>query len=501
MAKKDSRIKYNVISGFVYQFVYISLSFLLPRLYLENFGSEVNGVLSTIKQIFVYLILLEAGTGLATVQALYKPVAEGKHKDSSAILAATKNYYIKTGFIYSAIVILIAVIYSFVIPTNVNSYTVFSIVILTGIPSLFSYFILLKYKILMEVDGRKYVITNSETALQLVSSIGKILVLLLTDSLLLIQVVYCAFAILQMMYLYIYAKRRYKWIDLKEKPDYKAISQKKSVLVHQLSSMVFNNTDVILISAMCDFKTVSVYTVYNMFFTQVQSFVTSITSSFTFALGQMFQVDRKKFDKIFSMYETFYIMCSFVIFTLMAVFLLPIIQIYTVGIDDAEYTNATLLILFVIMRLLSNGRIPTNQVMEFAGKFKDTRSHAIIEMALNISVSIIAILKWGVCGAIIGTIAALLYRGTITIYYVNKKVLERSQMKTYKLWIINGLIFALVMAIFFVDNFNGLDFGRLVLKGITHAPWIVGLYIAVNFIFQRSAFRTLFEILKGDEKI
>ena len=185
----------------------------------------------------------------------------------------------------------------------------------------------------------------------------------------------------------------------------------------------------------------------------------------------------------------------------MAVFLLPIIQIYTDGINDAEYTNAAVLILFVIMRILSNGRIPTNQVMEFAGRFKDTRSHAIIEMILNISVSIIAILKWGVCGAILGPIVALLFRGIVTIYYVNKKVLERSQMKTYKLWIINGLVLALVMAMFFVDNFNGLGFGELVLKGIIHAPWIVGLYIAVNFIFQRSAFRTLFEIFKGDEKI
>ena len=57
MATKDNRIKYNLLSGVFYQVVLIALSFLLPRLYLENFGSEVNGVLSTIKQIFVYMLL------------------------------------------------------------------------------------------------------------------------------------------------------------------------------------------------------------------------------------------------------------------------------------------------------------------------------------------------------------------------------------------------------------------------------------------------------------
>ena len=201
------------------------------------------------------------------------------------------------------------------------------------------------------------------------------------------------------------------------------------------------------------------------------------------------------------MYETLYMMCAFIIFTIMAVFLLPVIQLYTAGIDDAEYTNVALLFLFVIMNILANGKTPIQQVLSYAGKFKETRSHAIIEMVLNLSVSVVSILKWGVCGAILGSVVALLVRAVITSHYVNKKILERNQMKMYKLWIINGLVFASVMAIFFVDNFSGLGLGELILKGIIHSVWIVGLYIAVNFIFQRSAFRTLFEIIKGDEKI
>ena len=50
--------------------------------------------------------------------------------------------------------------------------------------------------------------------------------MLLTDSLILIQLVYCVIALLQLVYLYFYAKRRYKWLDLKAKPDFSAISQK-----------------------------------------------------------------------------------------------------------------------------------------------------------------------------------------------------------------------------------------------------------------------------------
>ena len=500
MANKDKRIKNNLISSLIYQIVLISLSFLLPRLYLENFGSEVNGVLSTIKQIFVYLFLLEAGVGLATTQALYKRIGENDHKSVSEVLSATNIYYKRTGIIYLAIVLIIAIVYAYVIPTSIDSNVLFCIIILTALPALFSYFIQAKYRILMEVDGRKYVINNSETILQLASNIGKILVLLLTDSLILIQLVYCIIYLAQLAFLYFYAKRRYKWLDLKAKPDFKAIAQKNSVLVHQLSGMVFNNTDVILISILCDFKAASIYAIYNIFFSQIQNFITNLISSFTFALGQMFHIDREKFDKLYNAYETFYIMATYIIYTLMAVFLLPLIQIYTSGINDAEYTNTWLVLLFVIMNLASNAKLPSNSVIEYSGDFDKTRSHAIFEMVINISVSVVAIFYMGICGAILGTIAALVYRGIVSIYYSNKKILGRSQMNTYKIIILNSLAFALVMVIFFVDTFSNMSFVKLLLNGVVHSIWIIGLYLLVNFLFNKSAFKTILELCRGNKE-
>ncbi len=494
---KESKIKNNLISSLIYQVVLISLSFLLPRLYLENFGSEVNGVLSTIKQIFVYLFLLEAGVGLATTQALYERIGKKDYKSASEVLAATHSYYIKTGIIYFVIVLAIAIVYAYVIPTSIDSNVVFIIIILTALPALFSYFVQAKYRILMEVDGRRYVINNAETVLQIASNAGKILVLLLTDSLILIQLVYCIIYLTQLIYLYFYAKRRYKWLDLKAKPDFKAISQKNSVLVHQLSGMVFNNTDVILISALCDFKVASIYAIYNMFFSQVQNFITNVVSSFTFALGQMFHTDRERFDKLYNAYETFYIMATCIIYTLMAVFLLPLIQIYTSGINDAEYTNAFLVLLFVIMNLASNAKMPSSGIIEYAGEFEKTRFHAIWEMIINITVSVVAILYMGICGAILGTIAALLYRGIVTIYYSNKKVLKRSQMCTYKIVIANGLVFVLIMAVFFVDTFSNVSFLKLLFYGLINSAWIAPLYLAVNIVFNASAFTTIFELYRG----
>ena len=181
----------------------------------------------------------------------------------------------------------------------------------------------------------------------------------------------------------------------------------------------------------------------------------------------------------------------------MAVFLLPLIQIYTSGINDAEYTNVLLILLFVIMNLISNFKIPANAIIEYSGDFEKTRSYAIWEMVINITVSVVAILYMGICGAILGTIAALLYRGVVTIYYSNKKVLKRSQMCTYKIMIVNSLVFVVIMAIFFVDTFSNFSFLQLLLNGIIHSIWIVGLYLLVNFVFNRNAFKTILELYRG----
>ena len=67
---------YNIFFGMLSQIISIVLGIVIPRLVLISLGSESNGLLSSINQALVYLSLLEAGIGTATLQALYKPVAE-----------------------------------------------------------------------------------------------------------------------------------------------------------------------------------------------------------------------------------------------------------------------------------------------------------------------------------------------------------------------------------------------------------------------------------------
>jgi hypothetical protein len=72
-------------------------------------------------------------------------------------------------------------------------------------------------------------------------------------------------------------------------------------------------------------------------------------------------------------------------------------------------------------------------------------------------------------------------------------------MHTYRILIANALVFVLVMAVFFVDTFSNVSFLKLLLYGVIHSIWITGLYLLVNFVFNKDAFKTIFALYRGDK--
>ena len=56
------------------QFVTIISGFIIPRIILTNFGSEVNGLVSSLNQFLNYVYLFEGGLGGAVLANLYKPL-------------------------------------------------------------------------------------------------------------------------------------------------------------------------------------------------------------------------------------------------------------------------------------------------------------------------------------------------------------------------------------------------------------------------------------------
>lgn len=334
---------------------------LLPRLYLVKFGSDVNGLDNTIKNIFAYLALLEAGVGLSAQYALYSPVAKGETDKINGILAATRSFYLKSGVIYTLISLVFAAIYPIVAKTTLDYFTVFS-----------------------------------------------------------------------------------------------------------------------------------------MFFANLQKIVTSFTDGLTFRLGQMYHTDKERFHKFFSGYESLCYMLLFTCYTVVTAFLMPIIRLYTSGIADAAiYDSQIVLFLFAAVTVLSGTEIPMQQALNIAGKFDETKHQAVLEMSINIAVSLIATWRLGMIGCLVGTVAALLYRNNALILYVSKKVLQRSSLQNYKRITVNLLTAAAVIFFLGTESCEAVSYIYVAARAFVNAIWIALLFAAVNFLTDWRAYISVLKELKN----
>jgi len=425
----------------LYQLITIALGIYIPRLVLVNLGSEANGLLNSTNQMLVYLSLLEGGIGWTITQSLYRPIAENNHDETNGILAASNSFYRDVGKLYFVGMVFIALLYAFTVQTTFSKSTVFLVIILTGMPQVVNFFYQGKYRTLLSVDGRGYVLTNMSTVFYIGTSITKIMLLLNGFGVIAIQMMYFVISLLQMIFILWYVRKSYPWLDLSVRPMKDSIGKRTSVFIHQISGYIFNSTDSLILTYFCGLKTVSVYALYNTLFGMVNSLVGNVSGGMIFALGQMFQTDRKRFIKVNNCFETLNLAFTFAACAVAYIFILPFMKLYTRGVIDINYIDSLLPILFVTIMVIQAGRFPSLRIITYAGKFKETQPHALLEMIVNLSVSLFGVINFGIYGVLYGTIAALIVRSVLMIHYAYGIILGTSETGIYKKWVINSFLF------------------------------------------------------------
>lgn len=353
---RAKRCFFNAFSGLFSQFVSVALGVIIPRLVLVQLGSEANGLLSATQQALVYLDLLESGIGTAALQALYKPAAEQDRAAVSGIFNAIRREYAKVGIAYAALVCGLSVLFPFFIKTELPFFTVLLTVLLGGMGQAVRFLLQAKYRVLLQAEGRGYVLINANLLLTVSISIGKIILLICGLSLIAVQLLCFLCGLLQTALLTLYAKKQYSWLNRAVPPDTTATAQHRAVLVHQISGLIFQNTDILLLSVVCGLKTTSVYSMYVMLFGMVGTAVSAINGSVSFVLGQTYHTDRAHFLRLYRAFETYNMALTFALYLTADVFILPFLKLYTAGVTDISYLDPVLPHLFVCTYLLSNGR-------------------------------------------------------------------------------------------------------------------------------------------------
>lgn len=486
----------NISSNFLSQLLILSLGFIIPRLVIVQLGSEVNGLMSSINQVLAYATLLESGMSVASLQAMYAPISKGEHDAACDIMSETDRFFKRTGVLYLGIVLFITVLFPFIIESDLDKMTIMLTVLFTGLPGAISYYIQTKYAILLKAEGKQYIYTNVTTGVTLLVNAGKIALLINGFGIVAIQIMNFVFMMLKILLIRSYARKGNGWLRFDSKVNCGITKQSAYLLIHQISGLIFNNTDILILTYACGLKMVSVYSLYVMLFDIVKTVINNF-NGIDFILGQSYQTDKKKFLVYLELYETWNLIITFALFTIASIFILPFIGVYTLGVVDINYSDNYLPMLLIATYLLSAGRNSSMTVITVAKHYKETGWHAIVEMVLNIVVSIVGVKIIGVYGVIFGTVAALLFRTNAMIIYANRVILHRSPRNTYLRWAKCTFTFLLVWRGFSLlfDKICMNTIIRIVLWAVPVSFVVIMIYVLVFYLTEKNTVKGMQTIL------
>ena len=494
--KDSQKIKNNLIMGILGQLTAVVLGILVPKLVLTNYGSEVNGLLTSVTNIYAYVAIVEAGVAAASCQALYKPIAEKNTDRANEILSATNQYYCKSGLIYFALILVLSAVYPVLVHSEIPYMTIVLVILFNGIGNVINYFFHGKYMILLKADGKNYIRTGLETLTNAAKQIAKIVLIAMGHDVVLVQFAAMLTSFLQMIYITLYIRKHYSWIDLKVKPDKGSIAQSKNVFLHEINYLITSNVDTVLLTVFSTLQTVSVYSLYNLLFSMINRVLRTVRESLEFKIAHLFHTNKHEFLQIFRIFETYYLAMAFSAFTITLYFITPFIKLYTAGVSDAQYVDAYIPILFVIVNLLACGRYPMDAMVHISGHFQQTQKSAVCESCINLATSIILVRFYGIYGALMGTIISSLYRAAYLLWYVNKNILNSSTLTTLRTWGIALITFVLIV---FASRYVQPDlnsYGRIFAMCIPYSLCVAAVYLASASMGNPAMFRFVLQSVR-----
>lgn len=141
-------------------------------------------------------------------------------------------------------------------------------------------------------------------------------------------------------------------------------------------------------------------------------------------------------------------------FTCAAMLIVPFVLVYTQGIVDVDYNQPLLGYIMCLAYWINIIRLPYQNVMETAGHFMQTKKMAIIEAVLNVGISCILVMMFGIVGVAVGTVIAMGYRTVCYAAYASQNILNISIGNFIKRILVSGLALVIVFVCCFSLNLS-----------------------------------------------
>lgn len=479
---RKKKLLLNIVSGLLFQIVTLVCGFILPRYFLMYYGSEVNGLVSSISQFLAFITLAECGVGAVVQSALYKPLAEKDEAQISRIIKSADKFFKKIALILVVYIIGLTIIYPLFVSSSFDILFTISLILVVSISLFVQYFISMSYKLLMNADQIGFINLFVQIVVLILNTIVCILLMKNGVGIQYVKLTTALLHLIPPIFIVVYIKKHYKInkrIEITEEP----IKQKWNGMAQHVSAVILQNTDVIVLTIFASLVSVSIYNVYYLVVFGLTSLVKSVSTGTEALLGNMLSKNEtEKMYKTFSTYEFAMHFIVTILFCCAGILIVPFVKVYTSGITDANYIVPLFASILTLAQAVYCLRIPYNTIVKAAGHYKQTQKSAIIEAALNVILSVILVINFGLVGVAIGTLVAVAYRTIYFVIYLRKDILNRKISHFIKHVIVDVVIVALSVLACWSFEMPSISYISWIILAIKCSLIVFAIAIVVNLI-------------------
>ncbi len=451
MSSRTRNSMINISTGLIGQMLSLLISFGVRTVFIYQLGATYLGISGLFGNILSLLSFAELGFGQAIIYALYKPIAEDDQEKIGALMALFRKVYLWMFVIVASLGLVLTPFLQFFIKNNVDIPHFHLIYILYVLSSAASYLFAYK-KSLLFASQRTYVATTISYWFLFIGATLQIVVLCIWQNFILYLIVQILNTIIQDIVishktdkLYPYLKQtRNSKLPLEELNSIK--KNVRALIIYKVGTLSLNSTDNIIISKFVGLLQVGFFSNYWLLSISVSGFLSTIFSNITASIGHLnatetTEAKTKMFFNINMATFWFYGISSICLYTCMTPFILLWVGEYYALSDATSFIIA-------FNQFIGGMLFASFNYRQTMGLFVQGKLRPVISAVLNIIISIILALYFGLPGVLWGTaITRLLTNAWFDPYIVFKRGLKISPMLYFKQYVPMLAVYIITAAI------------------------------------------------------
>ena len=488
---RRKKLYLNTITALLNQIIALVCGFILPRYMLSYFGSEVNGLVTSMTRFLSVITFLELGIGPVIQSNLYKPLANNDIDMISKIIVSAERFYRKIAYIFLVYIAVLLVVFP-AINIDYDFWFTASLLLIISISTFAQYYFGITYQVFLNADQKIYVHTTVQIITTILNTLICVVLMKLGCGIHVVKLVSTIVFVARPLFQNIYVRKHYN-INHKIVYTEEPIKQKWNGFAQHLAAVVCGEIDVVLLTFFSTYQSVSIYSIYLLVVSGINKLVMTAVSGLESFWGNMLaKKEYSLLSKTFESVEALIHAGVTFLFVTTAILIAPFVSVYTKGIEDA---SAYYLPLFGVLLTFAYGvqclRVPYFRIIKAAGHYKETQNGAFISMFLNIIVSVVLVFKFQLLGVAIGTLAAMLYHTVFFAWYLRKNIINRPFYHFVKhmiVDIVSGVLGFIATSWLTMSN---VTYGSWILFAVIVAAIVGVITLMLNLLVYRKEFAYL----------